>query len=268
MLPFFGKSIKSFRASGGNSSLMHTTFWPLVNIRLDDQSPQTPSLGSTLTHRSFRFNFAKHEALFSRPSTSKFKGFFEQGFDVRLDLPDKAQVMKRASIPDLEQAIRTVPDFPKSGIQFKDITPVLADGHLFSSVIDHLLDGIQADSIDLIVGIDARGFILGAAAAGRLGVGFIPIRKKGKLPWTTIEQNYDLEYGTNTMAIHTDAIQSGQRVLLIDDLLATGGTAAAALALVRQLGATVVGVRFLIELTFLEGRKHLGAHDIRSLISY
>jgi adenine phosphoribosyltransferase len=173
-----------------------------------------------------------------------------------------------ASLEQIERAIRNVPDFPKPGIQFKDITPVLADGHLFGSVIGHLLEDVRPGSVDKIVGIDARGFIFGAAAAARIGAGFIPVRKKGKLPWATHEQSYDLEYGSNTMAIHTDAIHPGERVLMVDDLLATGGTAAAALKLVEQLGGQVVGVRFVIELKFLNGRERLGNAAVRSLVSY
>ena len=176
--------------------------------------------------------------------------------------------MTSATLAEIEAAIRNVPDFPKPGIQFKDITPVLADGRLFSGVIDHLLEGIQPGSVDKIVGIDARGFIFGAAAAVKLGVGFVPVRKKGKLPWTTHEQSYDLEYGSNTVAMHTDAIQAGERVLLLDDLLATGGTAAAAMQLLERLGAKVVGVNFVIELKFLDGRAKLSGHPVRSLISY
>ena len=165
-------------------------------------------------------------------------------------------------------AIRDVPDFPKPGIMFKDITPVLANGRLFDSTIHHLLTDIAPGSVDKIVGIDARGFIFGAAAAQRLGVGFVPVRKKGKLPWETHEQSYDLEYGSNTVAVHTDAVAPGERILLVDDLLATGGTAAASLQLLSRLGAKIVGVRFVIELAFLGGRERLGPFDVRSLITY
>lgn len=179
-----------------------------------------------------------------------------------------ASAMSRAAVSEIRHHIRNVPDFPKPGIQFKDITPVLADGRLFTSAMDHLLDGISRPDIDKVVGIDARGFIFAAAAAARLGVGFVPVRKKGKLPFTTHEESYDLEYGSNTIAIHTDAIAPGERVLLLDDLLATGGTAAAAVTLLHKLGANLVSVRFLIELEFLGGRKHIAAHDVRSLITY
>jgi len=183
-------------------------------------------------------------------------------------LGDIAATMSRASVTEIERHIRNVPDFPKPGIQFKDITPVLANGHLFTSAMDHLLDGITRRDLDKVVGIDARGFIFAAAAAARLGVGFVPVRKQGKLPYTTHEQSYDLEYGSNTIAIHVDAVKPGERVLLLDDLLATGGTAGAAVSLLHKLGAQLVGVRFLIELSFLKGRKNLAAHDIRSLVTY
>lgn len=176
--------------------------------------------------------------------------------------------MTIASLDELEQSIRNVPDFPKPGIQFKDITPVLADGRLFDAAVQHLLADVPPGSVDKIVGIDARGFIFGAAAAQRLGVGFVPVRKKGKLPWETHEQSYDLEYGSNTVAVHTDAVAPGERILLVDDLLATGGTAAASLQLLSRLGAKIVGVRFVIELAFLGGRERLGPFDVRSLITY
>src|SRR3954454_21204784 len=134
---------------------------------------------------------------------------------------------------EIERAIRTIPDFPKPGIQFKDITPVLADARLFSGCIDLLTDHYKPGAVDAVVGIDARGFIFAAAAAVKLQAGFVPVRKKGKLPYQTHEQEYSLEYGTATVAVHVDALKPGSRVLLIDDLLATGGTAAAAAALVR-----------------------------------
>ncbi len=176
--------------------------------------------------------------------------------------------MTIAPLSELEQSIRNVSDFPKPGIQFKDITPVLADGRLFDSTIHHLLSDIPAGSVDKIVGIDARGFIFGAAVAHRLGAGFVPVRKKGKLPWKTHEQSYDLEYGSSTVAVHIDAVAPGERILLVDDLLATGGTAGAALQLLSRLGAKIVGVRFVIELGFLGGRGRLGDFDVRSLITY
>src|SRR6516162_288711 len=156
---------------------------------------------------------------------------------------------------EIQQAIRNIPDFPKAGIQFKDITPVLADARLFSGAIDLLTDGFEPGSVDAVVGIDARGFIFAAAAAVKLQAGFIPVRKKGKLPYQCHEQEYQLEYGTATVAIHVDALKPGSRVLLIDDLLATGGTAAAAAVLIGKLGAQILEMSFLIELSFLQGRQ-------------
>lgn len=172
------------------------------------------------------------------------------------------------SLADLEKAIRTIPDFPKPGIQFKDITPVLADARLFAKSIDLLTEGFAPGTVDAIVGIDARGFIFAAAAALKLHAGFIPVRKTGKLPYSTFEQSYQLEYGTNTIAIHTDAVKRNSRILLIDDLLATGGTAQAAAQLVDKLGAKILQISFLIELSFLKGRDKLHPFPIRSLIVY
>jgi len=169
---------------------------------------------------------------------------------------------------EIEKAIRNVPDFPKPGIQFKDITPVLADARLFSGTIDLLTEKFTPGSVDAVVGIDARGFIFAAAAAKKLNAGFVPVRKKGKLPYSTIEQEYALEYGHATVAMHTDALKPGSRVLLIDDLLATGGTAAAASLLVNKLGGKILEAVFLIELSFLNGRSKLNGVPVRSLISY
>jgi adenine phosphoribosyltransferase len=169
---------------------------------------------------------------------------------------------------EIEAAIRNVPDFPKPGIQFKDITPVLANARLFAGAIDLLTEKHAPGTIDAVVGIDARGFIFAAAAAKKLNAGFIPVRKKGKLPFTTIEQDYALEYGHATVAIHTDALKPGARVLLIDDLLATGGTSAAAAALVQKLGAKIIETIFLIELDFLNGREKLAGLPVRSLVNY
>jgi adenine phosphoribosyltransferase len=169
---------------------------------------------------------------------------------------------------DIERAIRNVPDFPKPGIQFKDITPLLADARLFAGAIDLLTEKFAPGSVDAVVGIDARGFIFAAAAAVRLKAGFIPVRKKGKLPYQTIEQDYALEYGHATVAIHTDAIKPGSRVLLVDDLLATGGTSAAAVALVKKLGGEILEAGFLIELKFLNGREKLAGIPIHSLVTY
>jgi adenine phosphoribosyltransferase len=169
---------------------------------------------------------------------------------------------------DIERAIRSIPDFPKEGINFKDITPVLADARLFSGCIDLLTKDFSPGSIDAVVGIDARGFIFAAAAAVKLKAGFVPIRKKGKLPYRTHEEEYELEYGKATVAVHVDALKAGSKVLLIDDLLATGGTAAAAAALVQKLGATIVEISFLIELKFLNGRQKLKDYPVRSLVTY
>jgi adenine phosphoribosyltransferase len=169
---------------------------------------------------------------------------------------------------EIARAIRNVPDFPKAGIQFKDITPVLADARLFSGCIDLLTEGFKPGMVDAVIGIDARGFIFAAAAAVKLEAGFVPIRKKGKLPYQTHEQEYDLEYGTATVAVHVDALKPGSRVLLIDDLLATGGTAAAAAKLVQTLGAEILEIAFLIELTFLKGREKLKEYPVRALVAY
>jgi adenine phosphoribosyltransferase len=169
---------------------------------------------------------------------------------------------------EIERAIRTIPDFPKAGIQFKDITPVLADARLLAGCIDLLTDSFKPGTIDAVVGIDARGFIFAAAAALKLEAGFVPIRKKGKLPYQTHEQEYELEYGSATVAVHVDALKPGSRVLLIDDLLATGGTAAAAAALVQRLGADILEISFVIELSFLKGREKLKGCPVRSLVVY
>jgi adenine phosphoribosyltransferase len=190
------------------------------------------------------------------------------GLTVEPRVRDNAARMQTVTLAEIEQSIRNVPDFPKPGIQFKDITPILADGRLFAGAMEHLLAGVKAGDVDKVVGIDARGFIFGAVAASRLGCGFVPVRKKGKLPWTTHEQSYDLEYGSATVAIHVDAVQPGERVLLLDDLLATGGTAAATVLLLERLGARILGIRFLIELAFLDGRRRLGGHPVTSLVTY
>jgi adenine phosphoribosyltransferase len=169
---------------------------------------------------------------------------------------------------EIEKAIRNVPDFPKAGIQFKDITPVLADARLFAGTIDLLTENFKPGDVDAVVGIDARGFIFAAAAATKLHAGFVPVRKKGKLPFKTIEQDYALEYGHATVAMHIDALKPGAKVLLVDDLLATGGTSAAAVSLVQKLGGKIVEAAFLIELKFLDGRKNLNGFPVRSIVSY
>ena len=176
--------------------------------------------------------------------------------------------MSDETVGDLEAAIRNVPDFPQPGIQFKDITPVLGDARLFAGAID-LMASQHADAgIDACVGIDARGFIFAAAAAKQIGTGFVPVRKKGKLPWKTHEESYSLEYGEATVAIHPDALQPGARVLVLDDLLATGGTAAAAVSLLKKIGVEIVEIGFLIELSFLNGREKMNGAPINSLITY
>jgi adenine phosphoribosyltransferase len=172
------------------------------------------------------------------------------------------------AVAEIQAAIRNVPDFPKPGIQFKDITPLLADARLFSQTIELMVDDLEPGMVDAVVGIDARGFIFAAAAAMKLQAGFVPIRKKGKLPFQTHEQDYALEYGTATVAVHVDALKPGSRVLLIDDLLATGGTAAAAATLVQKLGAHILQISFLIELSFLHGREKLQQYPLRSLVVY
>ena len=159
---------------------------------------------------------------------------------------------------DLASRIRDVPDFPKAGILFKDITTLLKDPAAFRQAVDELTVSFRDDAVDLVVGMESRGFILGAPLAYNLGAGFVPVRKLGKLPADTLRVEYALEYGTNTLEIHKDAIQPGQRVLIVDDLLATGGTVVATIELVRRLGGEVVGLAFLIELLFLRGRRSLG----------
>ena len=169
---------------------------------------------------------------------------------------------------ELQAAIRNVPDFPKPGIQFKDITPILSSPELFAASIEQLTGHFKPGEVNVVVGIDARGFIFAGAAALKLGAAFVPIRKKGKLPWFVHEQGYDLEYGTNTLAIHIDAIKPGTRVILVDDLLATGGTAAAAASLIHKLGGNLLEINFLIELGFLKGREKLKGLPVRSVVVY
>ena len=167
-----------------------------------------------------------------------------------------------------EDLIRDVPDFPKPGILFKDITPVVQDYAALKEVTEKLAEWAKSRQVDAIVGIEARGFIFGAPVALAVGVGFIPLRKLGKLPSNCISEEYALEYGTNTVEMHADSLRPGQKVVIIDDLLATGGTAAAAARLVERLGAKVVGFGFLAELEFLDGRKVLSQYDINALIRY
>lgn len=169
---------------------------------------------------------------------------------------------------DLRAAVRDVIDFPKPGIVFKDITPILADGKLLRQAISLLSDTAVDAKVDKIVGIDARGFIFAAAVADRLGLGFVPVRKKGKLPWKTRQSSYALEYGEAIVEVHEDAVSPGERVLIVDDLLATGGTAAAAVKLLDELGAQIAGVSVLIELAFLHGRARLAPHPVQSILTF
>ncbi len=169
---------------------------------------------------------------------------------------------------DLKKLIREVPDFPKPGILFYDITTLLQDPEGFAALTEQLVSRCGAFRPDTVVGIEARGFIFGPLLAARLGTGFVPVRKPGKLPAATDQITYDLEYGQDTLQIHRDAIRPAQRVLVVDDLLATGGTAAATCRLVEQSGGEVAGLVFVVELTFLEGRKKLADYDIVSLVEY
>jgi adenine phosphoribosyltransferase len=165
----------------------------------------------------------------------------------------------------LDRLVRDVPDYPQPGIVFKDITPLLADADGFAAVIDGLVDGHDPGTVDVVVGIEARGFILAAPVAYHLRAGFVPVRKKGKLPAATLEQSYSLEYGEATLEIHADAFRPGARVLVIDDVLATGGTAAATADLVTRAGGTVVGLSVLLELTFLAGRDRIPGLPVHAL---
>lgn len=168
----------------------------------------------------------------------------------------------------LADHVRDIPDFPKPGVVFKDITPLLGNPAAFSSAVDAIVVGFGRGSIDKVVGIEARGFIIAAPVAYHFNAGFVPLRKKGKLPYETIDVQYDLEYGTETLEIHSDAFDPEDRVLIVDDVLATGGTAAAACDLVERAGATVAGLAFIIELEFLEGAKRIANYDYSSLLTY
>lgn len=169
---------------------------------------------------------------------------------------------------DLKERIRHVPDFPKPGILFYDITTLMKDPAGFRASVDAMAAPYVGQQVDLVVGIESRGFIFGAAVADRLGAGFAPVRKLGKLPHTTRRASYELEYGSDSLEIHEDAIAAGQKVLIVDDLLATGGTAAATVGLVRSLGADVVGVQFLIELVALGGRAKLLEERVHTVLAY
>jgi adenine phosphoribosyltransferase len=169
---------------------------------------------------------------------------------------------------DLKTRVRDVPDFPKPGVVFKDIMPLLADAEALRDAVDRIAEWAEPRKPDIVLGAEARGYITGGALACRLGCGFVPARKPGKLPWRTVAAKYALEYGFDQLEVHADAIRSGQRVLVHDDVLATGGTAKATVELVEQLGGIVVGVPFIIELAFLNGRERLGGYDVYSLIEY
>ena len=169
---------------------------------------------------------------------------------------------------DLRDRVRDVPDFPKPGIVFKDLMPLVADAAYFRETIDRLEELARPQRPDLILGAEARGFIFGGALADRLGCGFVPARKPGKLPWDTVQATYDLEYGQDSLHVHADAIAAGTRVIVHDDVLATGGTAKAKTELVEQLGGEVVSLLFVIELAFLNGRDKLAGYDVQALITY
>jgi adenine phosphoribosyltransferase len=168
----------------------------------------------------------------------------------------------------LRECIRDIPDFPKPGIVFKDITPLLGDEKAFAFTIDAIVEHFQDRPVSKVLGVEARGFIIAAPVAYRFGAGFVPVRKAGKLPWDIEREEYELEYGTDLLEIHQDGVKPGDQVLVVDDVLATGGTASATCRLVERLGATVAGLGFVIELTFLPGRSKLEGRDIMSLLTY
>ena len=175
-------------------------------------------------------------------------------------MPSKAE--------ELQKHIRSIADWPKKGILFRDITPLLADSEALAVAIDALCSDFVESGVEYVAAVEARGFIFGAAVARKLGAGFVPIRKKGKLPSKTESVTYDLEYGTDTLEVHTDAVNKGAKVLMVDDLLATGGTMAAACKLIEKIGGRIVGISFLIELTELSGREKLDGYTIKTVISY
>ena len=169
---------------------------------------------------------------------------------------------------DLARYIRSISDWPKKGILFRDITPLLADPKAFAAAVEALCAGFTDAGIQYVAAVEARGFIFGAAVAAKLGAGFVPIRKKGKLPFKTESITYDLEYGTDTLQVHSDAVRKGAKVLMVDDLLATGGTMAAACKLIEKIGGKIAGITFLVELSELAGRKKLAPYKINTVISY
>ena len=172
------------------------------------------------------------------------------------------------SSKSLADHIRAIPDYPKPGVTFRDITPLLGNGPALAAAVDQMAERFAAERVDRVIGIEARGFILGAPVAVSLGAGFVPVRKAGKLPWVVVREEYQLEYGTDKLEIHRDAIHPDERVVVIDDVLATGGTAAATCRLVETLGATIVGLGMLIELKALNGRSVLGQRRIESLLEF
>ena len=176
--------------------------------------------------------------------------------------------MTVSSADDLRALIREVPDFPKPGIRFYDITTLLKDPEAFREVVDRMAEQVGGTTVDVVVGMESRGFIFSAPLAYKLNAGFVPVRKLGKLPAETIEVEYELEYGTATLEIHADAIGRGQRVLIVDDLLATGGTVMGTIELVRRLGGEIAGLSFMVELGALKGREKLGEFDIHALLTY
>jgi adenine phosphoribosyltransferase len=183
------------------------------------------------------------------------------------DLPMNTNDESGASI-DLAALIRDVPDFPQPGVLFKDITTLIKDGHAFRRVVDSITDSYRAAPIDVVVGVESRGFIFAAPIAYHLGAGFVPVRKPGKLPYESLRTEYELEYGANVLEVHKDAITPGQRVLIVDDVLATGGSAGATARLVEMLGGVVSGIAVVVELTFLNGRERLKDYALSSLIRF
>ncbi|HXJ87680.1 MAG TPA: adenine phosphoribosyltransferase [Candidatus Binatia bacterium] len=182
--------------------------------------------------------------------------------------PSSSSPVTAAEVDRLKKMIREVPDFPKKGILFYDITTLLKDKTGLATLIDKLSEHYISQDVDLVLGMEARGFIFAPALAYRLNAGFVPVRKPGKLPAECVKYDYTLEYGTNTLEVHKDAIQKGQRVLIVDDLLATGGTAEATAKLAESLGARIAGLGFVVELTFLNGREKLKNYDVMSLLQY
>ncbi len=176
--------------------------------------------------------------------------------------------MQRDRVAEVAARIRDIPDFPIPGVLFRDITPVLQDAQTFRDAIDLVAELFAPDSYDVIVGLESRGFVFGAPVAYKLSRGFVPVRKLGKLPASKIAVEYSLEYGNHTLEMHDDGILPGQRALIVDDLLATGGTCGAAISLVEQVGGTVTGAAFLVELGFLKGRERLAGYDVRSIVRY